>query len=184
MGSGISAPNPPDNAEMETHEDIMEVRLDHMAFGGTAMIIILICAVLYCTCRRKRRSRNQQIQQIQQTRTWYPGPIIMPPPSTYAPWMHPMTNFQHPMHSYGQMELLFDPHQQAAMYRPQRPPPYDGGRNADHQDTGRFTELPVTNNTTATPTSSQGERLEMPRLPSPHRTRMINPARSIQETTN
>ena len=175
MGSGISAPNPK-GAELETHEDLMEVRFDHLAFGGTAMILITLCAIVYCICKGKRKNKAQQNQQ---PRTWYPGPIIMPTPSPYVPWMHPMQNL--PMNRYGQMDIIFDPQQQAALYRPQRPPPYDG-HIAEQQDC-RFTELTVNNNTTS-PTGGQGQRPERPRLPSPQRNRLINPNRSIQETTN
>ena len=175
MGSGISAPNTKD-AELETHEDLMEIRFDHLAFGGTAMIILALCAAAYCVCKSRKRHKAQQTQH---QGPWYPGPIIMPTPSPYVPWMNPMNNFNHPMNNFNPMEIVFDPRQQAAMFMPQRPPPYEG-RIAERQD-NRFTELAVNNTVTATPPNAvaQGQRPDRPRLPSPQRSRMINNTRAI-----
>lgn len=153
----------------------MEIRFDHMAFGGTAVILSALCAIAYCICKNRKKHRAQQPRT-----PWYPGPVIMQTPSPYVPWISPMNNFNHPMNHINPMDIVIDPRQQTALFMQQRPPPYDG-LIAERQNS-RFTELTV-NSATTTPTSTaaQGQRPERPRLPSP---RMINSERSIPGPTN
>ena len=47
--------------EVDHHADLLEVRFDHMAMGGTIiMIIILLCVVWRCGCKKKRRGLEMQ----------------------------------------------------------------------------------------------------------------------------
>ena len=97
MGSGNSSPvKQARNVETEAHQDVFELRFDHMAMGGTVFIILMALILAYwCRHRKKmKRLKRQTQRQTQQTddtpcsgcqQRWYP---VMPPmmPSI----MHPM----------------------------------------------------------------------------------------------
>ena len=48
MGSDNSTPvQQADVVHTESHQDVMEIRFDHMAFGGTVALIIIIALLIY-----------------------------------------------------------------------------------------------------------------------------------------
>ena len=60
MGSGNSSPvKRAEVVETEAHQDMFEVRFDHLAFGGTAAIIIVACVILYWLYRKRKKNRKR-----------------------------------------------------------------------------------------------------------------------------
>ena len=48
MGSGNSSPvEHAEVVETEAHQDMIEVRFDHLAFGGTAAVILILILVIF-----------------------------------------------------------------------------------------------------------------------------------------
>ena len=63
MGSGNSAPvERAQTVETEAHQDVFELRFDHLAFGGTSILFLaaLIGLCWFCRRRNKRRQRKRQ----------------------------------------------------------------------------------------------------------------------------
>ena len=93
MGSGNSTPvEKANNVETETHQDLVEIRFDHMAFGGTVALIVIMVLLFYLLRlrrklhRTKRRLDGQPAQSpsvaasMQPQQPWYqPPPYFMPP---------------------------------------------------------------------------------------------------------
>ena len=90
MGSGNSVPvERAGTVESEAHQDVFELRLDHLAVGSTA-ILILIILVLFYWCHKKRKSRRHG--RVTQTtcchqQSWMTMAPPMPPmmPTLYHP---------------------------------------------------------------------------------------------------
>ena len=65
MGSGNSSPiGRANSVETEAHQDVLEIRFDHLAFGGTTVIAIVILLAIYWACRRKRQRMKQKARDI------------------------------------------------------------------------------------------------------------------------
>ena len=64
MGSGNSSPvKQAEKVEMEAHQDVFEVRLDHLTVGGTAFVFLFIILGLYWLYRKRQRNRNRSCQR-------------------------------------------------------------------------------------------------------------------------
>ena len=64
MGSGNSTPvQHAKTVETEAHQDVFELRFDHLAFGGTTLLVLAALIGLWL-CRRhaKRRQRKSRSQ--------------------------------------------------------------------------------------------------------------------------
>ena len=137
-----------ESAETEAHQDVFELRFDHLALGGTAVIVIIIGCGLYCLYRqrRKRKYRHCKHQDRRQSRSQsrefqqhpacchgqhgfpmmpYP-PFSMPilPPGHQASSWIPMDMFRQPTPIYDSPR--FSEIQETAAVRsdpPTRPPP-------------------------------------------------------------
>ena len=154
MGSGNSAPvERARTVETEAHQDVFEMRFDHLAFGGTSLLLIAAGIGLCWYCRRrnqkKRRlgaSRQCQCQQQQQTSP--------PPPQTPAspPMMIPMMPM--PMPPWYQMQPLSQPLSQSW-----GPP--------STNEPGRFVEIPEPLNSQPPPRSSELPPPRPKELPQP-----------------
>ena len=139
MGSGNSSPvKQARNVETEAHQDVFELRFDHIAMGGTLFVVLALLLVYWCLHRRKMKRLKRQTRQTRQTgdapcsscqQRWYP---VMPPM---------MPSIMHPMMS---MEML--------------PPRYT--RN---DDSARFMEI----NEPATRSISSATSVRMPARPPP-----------------
>ena len=65
MGSGNSAPvERAHSVETEAHQDVFELRFDHLAFGGTTVLLLAAMVGLcwFCPRRNKHRQRKRQTQ--------------------------------------------------------------------------------------------------------------------------
>ena len=61
MRSGNSSPvGRTKTVETEAHQDVFEVRFDHLTVGGTAFIILIVLLGLYWLYRQRRRNRYRQ----------------------------------------------------------------------------------------------------------------------------
>ena len=144
MGSGNSAPvEKAQTVETESHQDVFELRFDHLAFGGTSILLIAAAIGLcwLCRCRNKRKQCRKQGQaacQCQQsTVTASQNPVQfpmqpmmspMPPfpmPTPWYPW-----SYQPPTNSWGTPPFTAEPGRFSEIQEPsptaqppRRPPP-------------------------------------------------------------
>ena len=102
MGSGNSSPiKRAHSVETEAHQDLFELRFDHLAVGGTTILLIGILIAIWWMCKRrsdKRKARQQaSARNRRRTReTPTPSPCrsrrdyypYLPPPMPY-PWPQP-----------------------------------------------------------------------------------------------
>ena len=59
MGSGNSVPvQKASTVETEAHQDVFELRLDHLAVGTTALLFIILLFLIYL-CRQRRKARRR-----------------------------------------------------------------------------------------------------------------------------
>ena len=97
MGSGNSAPvERARTVETEAHQDVFEMRFDHLAFGGTSLLLIAAGISLCWYCRRRNKKKRRlgklcQCQQhppppAQQTPSSPPMMVPMPMPMPMPPW--------------------------------------------------------------------------------------------------
>ena len=64
MGSGNSSPvERAQTVETEAHQDVFELRFDHLIFGGTSVLLIVAGVGLCWYCRRRNKKRRQRKQQ-------------------------------------------------------------------------------------------------------------------------
>ena len=112
MGSGNSSPvGCAKTVETEAHQNVFELRFDHLAVGGTAFIVLLIVLGLYWlyhqrwrnkSRQRRHRKRNQSRSPDRDQRDnhhlacchsqhpWYPMPLFLPlmmPSQAANPWI-------------------------------------------------------------------------------------------------
>ena len=144
MGSGNSSPvGRAKTVEMEAHQDVFELRFDHLAFGGSAVIAIIIGFGLYCLYhqRRKRKHRQRRHQDHRRSRSqsqsWDFHQRDAPcaccygqhryPMMPYPPFPMPILPPGHQASSWIPMEMLRQP-----------TPSYDSS------SLGRFTEIKET----------------------------------------
>ena len=141
MGSGNSSPiKRAEVVETEAHQDAVEIRFDHLAFGGTACIAIIIALLLYWMYRRKKNNQAKSRRRRRRTRSrsrinsprrgccrcgqqWYP---MQPFPSfpmmpMNNPWPAP-TN-PPPMQIYDTPRFSEIRETTPALSAPARPPP-------------------------------------------------------------
>ena len=103
MGSGNSSPvKQARNVETEAHQDVFELRFDHIAMGGTVFVVLMALLLVYwCQHRKKMKRLKRQVGQndtstpcsnCQLSQRWYP---IMPPmmPTIMPPMMNAMEMF-------------------------------------------------------------------------------------------
>ena len=158
MGSGNSSPvKQAKTVETEAHQDMFEIRFDHLAWGGTAFFIIILALAFYWSCKsmRKRKPRNQQSHLVQSHQCCQGQPPICPqmmPP--YQQWPIPINQFLPAMtNQWIPMEMI----------RPQNiPTAFDNTRFTEIQESR--TPTPAGN---APPARPPQPRLS--ELPSPHR---------------
>ena len=107
MGSGNSSPvKQAKSVETEAHQDVLEVRFDHLALGGSAVFFILVALGLYWMFRKRKKNRGRQRRRRGQGRR---GSSISSRsrstdhrqmPCCQNPWLHMMpflpTNIQPP----------------------------------------------------------------------------------------
>ena len=111
MGSRNSSPvEHARNVETEAHQDIFELRFDHLAFGGTFILILAASIALCWYCRKldkRQRQRRQQVRHpaacrcqphtLTNQQMYHPPPAMtlpipmLPPPNWYP--MTPMTQW-------------------------------------------------------------------------------------------
>ena len=61
MGSGNSSPvKQAKSVETEAHQDVFEIRFDHLALGGTAAVFIIVALVIYWLFRKRQKNRERQ----------------------------------------------------------------------------------------------------------------------------
>ena len=108
MGSDNSTPvQQADVVHSESHQDFMEIRFDHMAFGGTMALIIIVALLIYLfRLRRKLQRIKRRINRRDQPHTVAaPSQLRAPTPQPwYPPPQCPMPQHFSPVH--GQMMRL------------------------------------------------------------------------------
>ena len=149
MGSGNSATvERAHSVETEAHQDVFELRFDHLTFGGTTVLLLAAMVGLCWLCRRrnKRRQHKRQTQchcqQAQTSQTassmnqpamplqpmlmpqmptvpWYPMMPTMPTMLT-MPFLPPATNHWGPPPPAAKPSRFTEIQEPAA---PPRPPP-------------------------------------------------------------
>ena len=122
MGSGNSTPvQHAKTVETEAHQDVFELRFDHLAFGGTTLLILAaLIGLWFCRRRAKRRQQKRQSQCHCQALMSQPPQPAFPLQPMQMPPMPPMPWF--PMMPYA-------PPSAASHWGPQPEP-------------SRFTEIP------------------------------------------
>ena len=61
MGSGNSSPvKGAESVKTEAHQDVLEIRFDHLAVGGSAVLFLIVALGLYWMCRKRKRNRGRQ----------------------------------------------------------------------------------------------------------------------------
>ena len=143
MGSGKRSPvGKAQTVETEAHQDVFEVRFDHLAFGGTSIILIAAAVALCWHCRRKNKKKRQRNrgQSCQSSREScrcrsVDAPIATPtlpawppmmPPSWYPMSMMPMTDrwsHHQPPPAPSRFTELPPDHEPTNASQPPRPPP-------------------------------------------------------------
>ena len=138
MGSGNSVPvERARTVETEAHQDVFELRLDHLAMGSTAILILVMLFLIYW-CRQKRKSKRRE--KVTQTTTcchreFQPWMTMTPPmmpamgPPRYMEMM-PMPMATMPPYRYEDprfMEIYEEPPRKAppngpGAAHPSRPP--------------------------------------------------------------
>ena len=166
MGSGNSTPvEKAESVETEAHQDLFEIRFDHLALGGTAVILLLFAVAVYWLCRQRRLARlhHRRPRHVTAAEQWFPMsplfPTQMMPPPQWMPQMQQM--LPHVMAPYPLMA----------------PPPRMVGVDTWLPDTGRasydssrFTEIPAAPSRPARPAVQTPTRPPPPTsrgLPSP-----------------
>ena len=95
MGSDNSTPvQQADVVHTESHQDVMEIRFDHMAFGGTVALIIIVALLIYLfrLKRKLHRLKRQPHGRDQHQPVSAPPQPLPPNPPT---WHHPPLPFPH-----------------------------------------------------------------------------------------
>ena len=88
MGAGNSAPvRKAGQVEADNHQDLLELRFDHLAVGTTAIAIVIAALALYYILR-KRRSRNK----ARRARDAMLQPVGDPWRAASYPWQPPTTH--------------------------------------------------------------------------------------------
>ena len=134
MGSGNSSPvGRAKTVETVAHQDVFKLRFDHLAFGGTAVVAIIIGIGLYCLYQRKKKRRHRGRRRRQSRDYCQHGfPMMqylpfpkMPPfppypmmPQAANPWMEVARQPIYNSHRFS--EIQETPTTSAA---PARPPP-------------------------------------------------------------
>ena len=150
MGSGNSAPvERAQTVETEAHQDVFELRFDHLAFGGTSILFLaaLIGLCWFCRRRNKRRQRKRQNKTCHCHQS--PTQPALPMNQSYP--MQPMPPMPMPMPWYPVMPYQHHP---TTSNWPPAPSPF-----ASEPD--RFTEIP--------------EQTSQPPRPPPPRARELPP---------
>ena len=58
MGGNNSTPvKQAERVESSSHQDLFEIRFDHLALGSTFTLIVLIAIVIYVLCRRQKKNK-------------------------------------------------------------------------------------------------------------------------------
>ena len=100
MGSGNSVPvEKARTVETEAHQDVFELRLDHLAMGSTVILILIVLALIYWCLQQKKARRHRRVTQTttaccHQAQAWMTmTPPLMPAmmPPRYMEMMPMMT---------------------------------------------------------------------------------------------
>ena len=188
MGSGNSTPvKQAQQVETEAHQDLIKLRFDHLALGGTVTLIIIASILLYLLCKRQRSRRPHRDRTPPREGRMPPPPPPAPAPPPQNMW--PLAPFYMPPHpsafnqpSWWQLELLMQSLRQ--LEHPCIQPAQNHVRSTEinahlhpaRNHDNRFTEINAkrTGPDTSNPVTSKPAR---PSLPSPgNPRRQTNPA--------
>ena len=105
MGSGNSSPvKRVEVVETKAHQDVFELRFDHLAFGGTAAVIVLLSILLYWMyrkCKRNQRRSRRRRRRDDRSRSHSRSPVrhqcCHGQISLPMPWYPPIPTNQFPM---------------------------------------------------------------------------------------
>ena len=82
MGSSSSTPiKQAEKVESDQHNNLVELRFDHLAVGGTAIMIIFAAIVAYC-CMKRKKAKSSSTQLATPTPT--PHGACIPPGNTMS----------------------------------------------------------------------------------------------------
>lgn len=87
MGGSNSTPvKQAERVESSSHQDLFEIRFDHLALGSTFMLIVLIAIAIYVLCRRQKKYKAKPDAPAWRTPTpgaltaaWPDQPFCMSP---------------------------------------------------------------------------------------------------------
>ena len=125
MGSGNSTPvQRAKTVETEAHQDVFELRFDHLGFGGTTLLIVAaLIGLWFCRRRAKRRQRKRR------SRCHCQAPTLQSP--------QPAFPFNQPMRMPTMPPMPWFP------MMPFAPPPAPAANNwGPSSEPSRFTEIP------------------------------------------